>query len=141
MNDFTDIKIMVIIIYFPIANVSLKLDQRNTVRFDIDCPMDTLTYNCSILSNSETAHLTWNVTLPGLMPRSITYDNTSMLNQVDNLSVSVSTVLTRYITDEYIESTLVLTLMRDVNSNETRIDCEIGDLGIMTMVSFVNTSG
>ncbi len=64
-----------------------------------------------------------------------------MLNQVDNLSVSVSTVLTRYITDEYIESTLVLTLMRDVNSNETRIDCEIGDLGIMTMVSFVNTSG
>ena len=97
--------------------------QRIVSREDIDCPGDTISYNCSIQSNSETVQLTWRVTLPGQMPIDITYDNTSNLNTVDNLGFSITTTLTTYTRDEYIESTIVFTVLRDVVMNGTELEC------------------
>ena len=57
------------------------------------------------------------------MPIDITYDNTSNLNTVDNLNFSITTTLNSYITDEYIESTIVFTVLRDVVMNETELEC------------------
>ena len=119
----------------------MNLLERNTVRSDIDCPGDTISYNCSILSNSETVHLIWNVEFPGLMPISIAYDNTSVLNNLDNLAMNINTTLSNYIDNEYIESIIVLTVLRNVIMNRTRLVCGIGDLENTITSVIVNTSG
>ena len=77
--------------------------------------------HCSIQSNSETVQLTWRVTLPGQMPLDVTYDNTSNLNTVDNLGFNITTILTNYTRDEYIKSTIVFVVLRDVVMNQTEV--------------------
>ena len=111
--------------------------------------MDTISYNCSILSNSERVQLTWSVTLPGSMPVTITYDNTSILNNMDNLAIGVQTMLTTYRRDEYIESLIVFTIIRNIALNETMLECSISgvdsegaisDLESETIKVFVNST-
>ncbi len=124
---------------FSLASVSLNLFERNIMRPDIDCPGDTISYNCSIQSNSETVHLMWSVTLPGSTPLSIIYDNTSVINSMDNLAMGVSTVLTQYRRDEYIESMIILNIL---GCNDSDLLCSIGDLESMSAyLSSVNSSG
>ncbi len=108
---------------------------------DIDCPMDTISYNCSILSNSERVHLTWSVTLPGSMPVTITYDNSSILNNMNNLAMGVITILSTYRSDEYIESIIVLTLLIEVALDGTMLECSISDLDNETATLYINSSG
>lgn len=86
-------------------------------------------------------HLTWRVILPGHIPINITYDNTSDNNSVDNLNSVIITSLTEYISNEYIESTLILTLQANVSTNQTKLDCLIKGLGNESAVVFVNSSG
>ena len=119
---------------------SLTLLERNTARTDIDCPMDTISYNCSIFSNSETVHLEWRVTLPGVMPIDITYDNTSILNNIDNLAMGVNTILSMYRSDEYIESIIVFTIIRNIILNETMLECTINGLDSEATTVFVNST-
>ncbi len=111
------------------------------MRSDIDCPGDTISYNCSIHSNSETLRLSWRVTLPGSMPITITYDNTSILNNVENLAMSVSTLLAQYRRDEYIESIITLTVLLNVTLNKTMFECFISDLDSKMIDVFINSSG
>ncbi len=75
------------------------------------------------------------------MPVTITYDNTSILNNMDNFGLSVNSVLIRYINDVYIESIVVLTLLRNMTINGAGLDCAIGDLDNNLINIFVNTSG
>ncbi len=135
---------------FSTAITSLTLHERNNSRTDIDCPMDTISYNCSILSNSERVHLTWSVTLPGSMPVTITYDNTSILNNMNNLAMSVNTMLTTYRRDELVESLIVFTIIRNIVLNETMLECSISgvdsegaisDLDSEAIKVFVNSTG
>ncbi len=108
------------------------------MRSDIACPGDTISYNCSI---SESLNLVWSVTIPGSTPLSIMYDSTSMLNSIDNLDVGVSTMLTQYRSDDYIESIIVFTVLMGVTFNQTDVQCSIPNLNIMSTIVFVNTSG
>ena len=101
--------------------------------------MDTISYNCFILSNSERVHLTWSVTLPGSMPVTITYDNTSILNNMDNLAMGVNTVLTTYRRDEYIESLIVFTIIRNIVLNEAMLECSISGLDSEGVISDLDT--
>ena len=115
------------------------LTERNTSRQDIDCPGDTISYNCTILTNSETPHLTWRVTLPGNVPLNITYDNSSNQGNLNYLGMNISSTL-REIRYGYIESVIVLTVVNDVNLNGTELECSIGaDFDVATVT--VNTSG
>ena len=128
--------------YHYVASVNLTLTGRNTSRDDIDCPGDTITYRCFIVSNSETVQLTWRVTLPGMMPVNITYDNTSIPNTVGAVfGNNITTTLTNFKVDEFIESTFVFTVLRDVAINETVLECFSEDLDMSTDVVFVNISG
>ncbi len=111
------------------------------MRSDIDCPGDTISYNCSIQSNSETVHLVWSVTLPGSTPLSIMYNSTSMINNMNNLAMGVSTMLTQYRRDEYIESIIVFTVLMGVTFNQSNVRCSIANLDSMSTIVFVNTSG
>ena len=124
-----------------IALVIITELQRITSKENIECPGDSIPYNCSIHSNSETIHLIWRVTLPGQMPFNITYGHYTNLNSVDSLNYFITTTLTQYISDEYIESTLNMTVVADIPINQTQLECFIGDLGNNSVYVSVNISG
>ncbi len=123
------------------ATVSLNLLEKDTVRSDIDCPGDTLSYNCSIQSNSENVHLTWTITLPDNIPIVITYDSISMLNESNYFDENITTILTDFRSDEYIESVITVTFLGNVSLNESRIECNIADLSSESILVLVVTSG
>ncbi len=124
------------------AIVSLNLIEKNAVRSDIDCPGDTRSYNCSILSNSENVHLTWTITLPdSSMPIVITYDRISMLNENNYFDESITTILTGFRSDEYIESVMTVTLLGNFSLNESRIECNIADLSSDSILVRIVSSG
>ena len=124
-----------------IGFVMLTLSSRNTSQPDIDCPGDTLSYNCSIQSNSESVHLTWHVTLPGFGPVNITYDSNSMLNSPSLLTMNTTVYLSNYIADSYIESSSLFKVPKGFSLNGTKLECSINDLDNDTVTLFVNTSG
>ena len=98
-----------------------------------------LFYNCTIVTKSETPHLTWRVTLPGHMPLNFTYDSLSYMNISNYLGMNISVSL-RAFRFQYIESEIVLTVVNDVDLNGTKLECSI-DLDINTTTIYVNTSG
>ena len=131
------------------ASVFLTLLEINTSRDDIDCPGDTISYNCFIVSNTETPHLIWNITLPGLTPISFTYDSTSTLYDIHHLDTNITVTLTElntfttteFINEEHIASIIVITVLKNVTMNGTNLECSIANLDSDSTVLFVNTSG
>lgn len=109
---------------------------------EIECPGDTISYNCSIQSNSETLHLTWQVLLPEQSPINIThYKNASIPSDLHNLSGIINSTLTDFSSGQYIESALVLTIVADITINQTQLSCIIDNIGNDTVHVFVNKSG
>ena len=120
----------------------MSLLERNEISLDIDCPGDTIIYNCSILSNSETVHLTWGINFPGLIPINLTFDGNSVPNNAVYLDFNVSVTLTEYRSDRYIESIIILTLLKNFSMNGTLVKCSIDpDLDSSSVIVPVNTSG
>ncbi len=72
-------------------------------------------------------HLIWNVTFPNLMPLSVTYNSSSLLNIAVNLPLATRSYLTQYRNTEYIEALLVFTVMKDATLTGTRVECEFQD--------------
>ena len=107
----------------------------------INCPGDTFIYSCGMQSNSEMIHLTWHVTFPGHVPINYTfYDDMSPMNYYLDMNTSVN--LTQYEEDEYIESEITLTVLKNVTLNGTVLECSIGpNLDCDTIIVLVNTSG
>ena len=125
-----------------LALVTLKLVDSVMISSDIDCPGDTLTYNCSIESNSETLHLTWNITFPEEMPIYFTFNSTSILFTWHGWNnIGVSAILTGYIDQEYVNSTIIFTIMNNVTLDGTELECSITDLGNEITILYINTSG
>ncbi len=127
-------------ISFFVANVTLE---RIVASSNIECPGDVITYICLIQSNSDALHLLWRVTLPspGSMPISITYDDTSRLNDVDNLNSFIRTSLLALESEEYISSTLDLELQADISINLTIVDCIFSGIVNDSITVLVNSSG
>ena len=125
------------------ASVTISPPQRNRSSAIIDCPGDTISFNCSIQSNSEAVHLSWRVTLPGLMPTNITYDNSSELNHEHVLHPFqfITTVLTEYGSDEYVKSTLTLEVRSTFLANLTSLECFIGSLANDSVIIILDSSG
>ena len=91
------------------------------------------------MSNSETVQLTWRVILPGMMPVNITYDANEMM--ITDLGLNITTVLTGFVADEYIESMIILTVLRDIELSGTKVECITEDLNSKNTTIFVNISG
>ena len=122
----------------------MELDslERNVSRLDIECPGDTISYICSVMSNSERVQLTWRVTLPGGMTANIIYDNTSIINTMVDIGInSIATTLISYTRNENIESTIVFTVLADVDLNVTMLECISEDLGSDSDTIFVDFAG
>ena len=125
-----------------IASVTLNPLQRIVSRTDIECPGDIFPYNCSIASNSEALHLMWRVTLTANLTINITYNSTSSINDPHSLHSIISTMLTQFTSDKYVESVLNLTVTADVPiQNQTKIECIIENLGKDIVYVPINTSG
>lgn len=106
----------------------------------IDCPGEPIVYNCSIQSNTEDLHLTWHITIPGMILIDITYDNTSNLDRINSHELNISSTLTRY-GGEFIESIIILTVLNNLNSYQVELNCSIADLDNATEVLYVDYSG
>lgn len=124
-----------------IAFVTITELKRNVSRYDIECSGDTIPYACVILSNSENVVLMWFVTIPGETTLNVTYDKTSSRNSINHLGVNITTTLSKFVDEEYIESTLLLTVLDAPSINGTIVECRSTQLdGEITMV-YVNKSG
>ena len=127
---------------FIIASVIIIPLERNVSRNDTECPGDTIPYICSIWSNSDKLQLTWRVILPGQQPLNITYHGTSNYNDVDFLNDFVTTSLTQFTNDQYIESMLTFIVSNDISTNWTvRLECLIEDLNSTMVYVTINLSG
>ena len=85
------------------------------------------------MSNSESVHLYWNVTFPGLMPISI-------FNIMDSWPINISSILLDYRSEEYIEAMIVLTVHQNFNMNGTELICSITDLINKSVIVQIDTS-
>ena len=124
---------------FHAAMVNITRLPRNVARPDIECPGDTIPFLCSVDSNSETVQLRWLVTFPGQETITILYSTNE--STVDRLDGNITTILTRYERDAYIESLLELTVLQNVSMNGTILECKSEDLSNEVIVVEVNTSG
>ena len=114
---------------------------RNVSRSDIECPGDTISYRCTVQSNSEMVQLSWMVTFPGEETITMLYTNDSEWNVVVYFDMHFTTVLTEYTIDELIVSELELTVLQNVSMNGTVLECTSEDLGSENDTVYVNTSG
>ena len=112
--------------------------ERDVSRDDIECPGDIIPYNCSILSNSETVHLTWRVTLPGEISISTTYPNANINRS--RLSSYITTSLTGFRSDEFIHSVLEVAVYPDIPTDQIIVQCSISDLSNDTIIVAINKS-
>lgn len=126
------------IYYIHAASVILEPLQRNVSRMDIECPGDMVAYNCSVHSNSENVQLTWIATLPNQTTFNMTYYNA--YHSSVSLGMGISTVLTEYVEDQYIESIILLTVLQNVSLNGTQLECRSAGLDIMTLIVLINIS-
>ncbi len=123
--------------YFFIASLSLKLPKRP----DIDCPGDTLSYNCSILSNSENSTLVWSLILPGFDNVYSIFGAESTVDEFHSSGPAITFRLTEYVDGEYIESILTFTVGRHFTVNRTSITCEIPDLATENVELMLYSAG
>ena len=136
-----------------IAFIEVTPLERILSRMDIECPGDIIAYNCFVMSNSENVQLTWRVALPEEKPFNVTYDGSSAVNieerigisdnssAENNIGMSITTTLNDFMADEYIESTIVFTVLKDLVLNGTELDCTSEVLGTNSIVVLVNISG
>ena len=110
---------------------------------DIDCRGDVISYKCEILSNSEELHLIWHITSPGIQPMMIHYDNTSNHSVIDELGLNITSVLTHYIADEYIESLLVINndMIYNFHLDRIHLECFIANLSTAKKTVLFRASG
>ncbi len=129
--------------YQSFISASIMLTQllRNVSRQDIECPGDTISYRCSIQSNSEPVQLRWMVTFPGLDTIMILYTNDSDRNRVTYLDMNITTTLTQYRSDEFIQSEIVLAVLQNVSMNGKELECSSENLASEVLITYVNTSG
>ncbi len=122
---------------FFIAFVDLILNSD----VDIDCPGDIISYNCSVISDSDMVNLIWRITFPDFVPINVTYNNNSILNSKFNFALNASTILTEYMNEEYIESVITFVVVENITLNGTIVECETGGIENATEVVLVNSSG
>ena len=120
---------------------TLTLLSRNNSREEIECPGDTISYVCSVQSNSETVQLKWLVTFPGLDTITFLHVNASDEGMVEYLNMNISSTLIEYRSDEFIESEIVLTVLQNISMNGTILECQSEHLANQSVIVNVNTAG
>ena len=114
---------------------SLRLilhERKNSSSFN--CPGDTISYKCFVKSSEPNdMYLTWDITFPGQKTQSVTYSRSSFPEDMVKLSMNVTTILDtlRY---EYMESTILLTQLPDINLRNALLACSTMNMEKATFV-------
>ena len=125
-----------------LAMINVTELSRNNRRSDIECPGDTITYQCTVQSNSETIQLMWTIIFPGQDPIDmIIFTNDSDRNVVNYYPMNLTARLTLFEIDQNVESELVLTVLQNVSMNGTLLKCSSENLASENATVTVNTSG
>lgn len=124
------------------------ISEVTALREGIICPGDSMTINCSILSNSESFFLDWELTPPETFQTPvyrIRYDNDTLsVINVEMITLFGSLMFTRYIPPDdtgntgYIESTIRIPFI-GLDKNGITVNCAT-DLHNATGFAFFNTS-
>ena len=100
---------------------------------DLECPGDTITYWCSIVSEIDDLHLIWDIMLPGETRHIIHYNSTSPLNAVATVDMyNISSTLVNYTRGHFIASSIEVVLLPGVPMSGTVLGCGIQVDGIVT---------
>lgn len=111
-------------------------------RHGLECPGDTIPYNCLIQSNSEALHLIWHLTFPdshALIEIIFNGSSTSLAHET-RLNGYINASLIGYTEDMYIESSLVITVHPNASMNQLFLQCLIEDLGNDSSNVLINSS-
>lgn len=73
-------------------------------------------------------NLIWTVSYPSLEPVIITYGSNTPLNIRENFSMSISSILTNYTRNLYMESSITLTVLPDIPMNEIEVSCAVSNI-------------
>ena len=125
---------------YYVASVSLTPLQHVESREDISCPGDSMSFNCSIESNSENIVLEWHVNIHGQIPINITYNRNSSANSVSMLNRYINSSLGQYVEDQYIDSTLGISVLPFESPVMLTIQCSIDQLDNDTKDVLINSS-
>ena len=122
------------------TSVDLRLLENSMSRSDIDCPGDTISYNCTVQSSSPSLHLKWIVSFFEGETREVLYNNRSTLNNQTVLDFNTRISL---VSSErgYLESVIVFTVATGVILNGTELECRIDNIDSETDTVSVNKSG
>ncbi len=124
-----------------LANISLVSEDGTP---PIDCPGDTKSYNCSIMTNAEELSLTWSVIFPDGEILTVTHDNYSYfdleLDVEEEFGRNITATLQQY-RDGYVLSILTLPLFTNYSMDEVIVNCSIQDIGFKTEVVETRISG
>lgn len=92
---------------------------------DIVCPRAVVFYNCSFYTDSRVLTLTWHITYPEQAPVTIMYDHQSTVDSTQTFSNNIQSSLTRYRTNEYVESLMSLEFRVDIGPT---VQCTVDTL-------------
>ena len=112
--------LLAIIIMVYLANVTLERRLGST---DMVCPGDTISFTCSIYSNSENLELVWTVTLPGSQPVTVTYNNSFPIDMSNLPNVNFS-MLTFF--EQGVRADIEITFTNSINGSD--VTCGTGNL-------------
>ncbi len=122
------------------TSVNLRLLENSMSRSDIDCPGDTISYNCTVQSGSPLLHLKWIVSFFEGETREVLYNNRSTFNNQTVLDFNTQIYL---VSSErgYLESVIVFTVATGVTLNGTELECRIDNIDSERDTVSVNKSG
>ena len=91
---------------------------------DMLCPGDIISFQCRIFSSLD-LYLEWRVTVPGLMPENVTYDNSTSIGTMTDWDMNITSELTSFEPGDHVESVIVLTLSEEAlrRNTTTTLEC------------------
>ncbi len=113
-------------------------------RPDIECPGDVISFNCSVVTNSENPQLAWQGTLPNNeISDGITFNSSSAPGPIDLgfARITLTEVMNLSTLVVSIESTFELILLSDIPLNQTLLQCYSENLDNASLYVNVNSSG
>lgn len=136
-------------LFLSIFLASVVITSENSIDSGIDCLGDSISFNCSVQTNSEQPELIWTVSLPQLETRlTIRYDHESVINNRDNLGLNITALLTQFRNESvlnhrtiHLASTITLKMLEDISVNGTSLECYTEELDNDAATVLIDYSG
>ena len=105
------------------TSLKLEFHEKKSSNSRLFCPLDTISYKCTVNSTEANMYLEWVVIYLGQLPQSVIYNRNSIAPSETKLSNMVTITLdtVRY---EYMESTVILTQLPGIDLRKVFFTCK-----------------